>query len=68
MFADKTNASKFSTSLNFCGVGRSFHFVNIPIILIKPKASFECIFVTEAFFITEFSVYGVGSCLKCANL
>ena len=53
MFAYETNACKSSVSFIFCGKERSFHFVNIPIIVIKPEASVECNFVTEAFFNTS---------------
>ena len=56
MFTDETNPCKYSTSFNFCGKERSFHIVSIPIIVIKPKASFKCDFVTEAFSVTKFSV------------
>ena len=41
VFAHETRACKFSTSFNFnfCGKERSFHIVNIPIMVIKPEAS-----------------------------
>ena len=68
MFTYETNVFMFSMNFNFCGKERSFHFVNIPIIVIKPEGSFKCDFVTEAFFVSMFSVYGIGSYLKCSNL
>ena len=41
VFTYETNACKFSTSFNFCGKERFCHIVDIPIILIKPEASFR---------------------------
>ena len=63
VFAFVTNVRKFSTSFYFCGEERFFHVINIPIIVIKPKTSFEWNFVTEVFLVTEFSMYGVGAYL-----
>ena len=68
LFAYETNACKFSTSFNFCGRERSFHIVNIPIIVIKPEACFKCDFVTEVFFVAKFSMYGVCAYSKSLNL
>ena len=68
MFTNETNLCKFSTSFYFCGKELSFHIVDIPIIVIKLKASFNFDFVTEAFFITKFSVYGISASMESANL
>ena len=36
--------------------------------MIRLEASFKSDFVTKAFFAAKFSVYGIGSYLKCADL
>ena len=68
MFSYETIACKISTSFNFWGKERSFHIVNRPIIVIKPKTSYKCDFVTEVFSVAKFSVYGISSYLECADL
>ena len=54
--------------LQFLWEKKFFHIVNIPIIMIKPKAYFKCNFVAEAFLVTKFSVDGISSYLECVNL
>ena len=55
VFTYKINLRRFSTSFNFCGKERSFHFVNIPITVINPGASLKWVFVEKVFFWLNFA-------------
>ena len=64
MLDHEANPRKFSTSWT-----KSFliQFVNIPLIVIKPVASFKGDFVPKVFFVAQFFMVGKLSYLNCSN-